>query len=177
MKIVALNASPTKNGNCEKLLNKVIEGAEGHDVIKYNLDSENISPCKSCRYCWKHPECIHDDDGNKILRELEEADVLVFATPIFCGQMTAQAKLLTDRFFSIGANPDREINSKAYLIFTHNQPEHFYDEYIEYTKFAPFSLVNYEIADVLDVGGLVNPNAILEQPDKLDEAFNIGKNL
>lgn len=174
MKIVIINASPTRKGNCEKILNEMIKALDEHEIFKHNLEYENINACTSCRYCWTHPECIHNDDGNKILKELEEAQVLIFATPIFCGQMTAQAKLLTDRFFSIGANPTREVNSKAYLIFTHNQKEGFYDKYIEYTKNAPFGLINYDVCDVLDVGDLKNSDSINQQKDKLEEAYYMG---
>ena len=46
-------------------------------------------------------DCVIDDDGNDIIKSLLDADVLVFATPIYYGQMSAQAKAFVDRFYQI----------------------------------------------------------------------------
>ena len=46
MKILALQASPRKNGNTNRILDEMIKGAEdnGHEVIKYYLEKMDINP-------------------------------------------------------------------------------------------------------------------------------------
>ena len=183
MKIVALQASPRKGGNCDVLMDEMIKGIEenGGEVVKYYLEKEDIAPCKACMYCAENPECVRADDGNKILDDLVAADGVIFATPIYYGQMTAQGKLIIDRFYSIGQNPDKSLSGKAALIFTdaliftENQPEGTYADYIELTKFSPFTFMGYEVIGHVDAGS-AGPAGIVatEQEDKLKEAYELG---
>jgi len=177
MKIIALQASPRKGGNCDVLMDEMIKGIEenGGEVVKYYLEDENIDACKACMYCAENPECIRKDDGNKILDDLVESDGVIFATPIYYGQMSAQGKLIIDRFYSIGQNPDKSLSGKAALIFTENQPEDTYADYIELTKASPFGFMGYDVIGHVDAGS-AGPAGIVktEQQDKLKEAYELG---
>ena len=178
MKIIALQGSPRVGGNCDVLMDEMIKGAEenGHEVVKYYLEKQDIAACKACMYCAEHDECVRGDDGNKIIDELVAADGVIFATPIYYGQMTAQAKTIIDRFYAIGQNPDKSLSGKAALIFTENQPEGTYKDYIELTKFSPFTFMGYNVIGHVDAGS-AGPAGIVkeEQEDKLKEAYELGK--
>jgi multimeric flavodoxin WrbA len=65
MKILALQGSPRKRGNTNRVLDEMIKGAEdnGHEVIKYYLQGLDISPCSGCEICAKGKNCRYDD-GN-----------------------------------------------------------------------------------------------------------------
>ena len=177
MKIVALQASPRVGGNCDVLMDEMIKGIEenGGEVEKFYLERCEIAPCKACMHCAENPECIRADDGNKIIDELVAADGVIFATPIYYGQMSAQGKLIIDRFYAIGQNPDKSLSGKAALIFTENQPEGTYADYIELTKFSPFTFMGYEVIGHVDAGS-AGPAGIVaeEQEDKLKEAYELG---
>lgn len=178
MKIIALQGSPRIGGNCDVLMDEMIKGAEenGHEVVKHYLEKENIAACKACMYCAENSECVRNDDGNKIIDELVAADGVIFATPVYYGQMTAQAKTIIDRFYAIGQNPDKSLSGKAALIFTENQPEGTYKDYIELTKASPFAFMGYEVIGHVDAGS-AGPAGIVaeEQEDKLKEAYELGK--
>ena len=178
MKIVALQASPRKGGNCDVLMDEMIKGIEenGGEVVKYYLEGENIASCKACMHCASNPECIRADDGNKIIDDLVSSDGVIFATPIYYGQMSAQGKLIIDRFYAIGQNPDKSLSGKAALIFTENQPEGTYKDYIELTKASPFAFMGYDVIGHIDAGS-AGPVGIVatEQKDKLKEAYELGK--
>jgi multimeric flavodoxin WrbA len=47
MKILAIQASPRKKGNTNRVLDEMIKGAEdnGHEVIKYYVQDMDIQPC------------------------------------------------------------------------------------------------------------------------------------
>ena len=177
MKIIALQASPRVGGNCDILMDEMIKGAEenGVEVTKYYLEKENIAPCKACMYCAENPDCVRDDDGNKILNEMVEADGVIFSTPIYYGQMSAQGKLIIVRFFWIGQNPDKSLSGKAALIFTENQPEGTYEDYIQLTKASPFEFMGYDVIGYVDAGSAGPAGAVNEQENKLKEAYELGK--
>ena len=178
MKIIALQGSPRIGGNCDVLMDEMIKGAEenGHEVVKYYLEEENIAACIACMFCAENPDCVREDDGNKIINELVAADGVIFATPIYYGQMSGQAKTIIDRFYAVGQNPDKSLGGKAALIFTENQPEGTYEAYIEMTKFSPFIFMGYEVIGHVDAGS-AGPAGIVadEQADKLKEAYELGK--
>lgn len=177
MKIIALQASPRKGGNCDVLMDEMIKGIEenGGEVVKYYLEKCDIAPCKACMHCAENPECIRKDDGNEIIQALLDADGVIFATPIYYGQMTAQGKLIIDRFYKIGKFNDESLSGKAALIFTENQPEGTYEQYIELTKASPFAFVGYEVLGHVDAGS-AGPAGIVaeEQENKLKEAYELG---
>ncbi len=178
MKIIALQASPRVGGNCDVLMDEMIRGAEenGAEVTKYYLEKEDIAPCKACMFCAENPDCVREDDGNKIINDLVAADGVIFSTPIYYGQMSAQGKLIIDRFYAIGQNPDKSLSGKAALIFTENQPEGTYENYIELTKASPFAFMGYDVIGHVDAGS-AGPAGIVkeEQADKLKEAYELGK--
>lgn len=55
---------------------------------------------------------VADDDRAAIIEDLLTADAIIFASPIYYGQMTAQGKLITDRFYSVSANPAKSFVDK-----------------------------------------------------------------
>ena len=105
-----------------------------------------------------------------------EADGVIFSTPIYYGQMSAQGKLIIDRFYGIGQNPDKSLSGKAALIFTENQPEGTYEDYIQLTKASPFEFMGYDVIGYVDAGS-AGPAGIVaeEQENKLKEAYELGK--
>jgi multimeric flavodoxin WrbA len=180
MKIIGINASPRIDGNADIFLDKVLKGASdnGAEIAKFHLDKLNIDPCHACEYCGDGIDCKNNDDGNILLDELLSADAVVFASPIYYGQMSAQGKIFTDRFFSISRNPQKSLEgTKAILLFTQGAPAGTYDQYIELTKASPFSYVGMDVIDVLTAGDIHEAGAINENTEILDKAYNIGSAL
>ena len=85
MKIIALQGSPRVGGNCDVLMDEMIKGAEenGHEVVKHYLEKEDIASCKACLFCAENPDCVREDDGNKIINELVAADGVIFVQLLF----------------------------------------------------------------------------------------------
>ncbi|MDO5851434.1 MAG: NAD(P)H-dependent oxidoreductase [Methanobacteriaceae archaeon] len=155
MKVVGIIASPRKNGNCDIITNELISNIKNSEATIYNIDELNIEPCHACGECGPGKDCVVDDDAGKILEDILEADLLVFSTPIYYGQMSAQGKLITDRFYSISTNPKKHFeNKKCVLIATHGAPTGVYDQYMEMTKGSPFGHVGFEVTDIITAGNL-----------------------
>jgi len=99
-KIVILLGSPRKNGNSERLAKSFATGSEsqGAHVRFFRLHNMNIKGCSDCRQCWssgKH--CIVADDMSQLYESIDNADVIVFATPLYWYSWSAQIKAVWDR--------------------------------------------------------------------------------
>lgn len=104
MKIVVLNGSPRKNGNTEIMVQTFAKAASKHEVVIFNIASMKISGCLACKYCYSHSgECVQKDDMTEVLNALKDADMLVFASPIYWFDITAQLKTVIDRLYAFGS--------------------------------------------------------------------------
>lgn len=102
-KILAFNGSPRKSGNTSLLLKQFSMGTEASGVSTEIIFPEllNLENCRGCLRCNILKRCsIRGDDWEEISQKILEADVLVFASPIYFHHITAPLKKLIDRFRS-----------------------------------------------------------------------------
>ena len=114
MKILGLSCSPRKQGNTVFLLEHALKGAkqEGAEVELYSVSGKDIKPCDACRACGETGECHIKDDMQGLYDKLLEADGIIFGTPIYYYSVTAQAKAIIDRTYSLG-HPGRSLANKV----------------------------------------------------------------
>jgi len=121
-KVVAFMGSPRKDGYSAKLLAQVIKGAKskGAEVIEFDLNDPEVRGCQGCFYCRTHDGCAVNDYLQPMYEAINQADAVVFASPIYYYQITGQAKVWIDRTFPmVGANfAPRHAGKKAITIFT-----------------------------------------------------------
>ncbi len=98
-KIIVICTSPRKGGNSETLADAFIRGAKeaGNEMEKVCLYDKTISFCKGCLACQQTKKCVIPDDMGAIIEKMLQADVVVFATPIYFYEMSGQMKTLLDR--------------------------------------------------------------------------------
>lgn len=102
MKIAIVNGSARK-GNTYTAINALLSGIAGkHEVDIIEADKLSISGCKGCGACQCHKGCVAKDDTNATVDRLVNADMIVFATPVYWWGMTAQLKLLIDKCYCKG---------------------------------------------------------------------------
>ena len=83
MKILVLTGSPHKKGTSSMMADYFIEGAKsvGNEVVRIDTAFMNINSCRGCGYCRKNNDkCIQDDDMKYVVKDLLDADMVVFAT-------------------------------------------------------------------------------------------------
>jgi multimeric flavodoxin WrbA len=98
---LVLTGSPRKEGTSALLADEFIAGAKekGHAVVRFDTAFEQVNPCTACYYCDLHDgQCIQKDSMEKILPEVFSADMIVLVTPIYYFNMSAQLKVVIDRF-------------------------------------------------------------------------------
>jgi len=103
-RILVLTGSPRNGGNSDLMADAFIKGAQaaGHEVVKIKTDEKNVRGCKACYTCYsKGGACSQNDDFNEIAPHLENADVVVMATPLYWYTFPAQLKAVIDKMFSL----------------------------------------------------------------------------
>ena len=102
MKVLAINGSPhMDNGNTAMILDPFLEGMKeaGANVDLYYTRNLKIGPCNGDMSCWfKNPgKCGQVDDMQMLLPKFKDADVIVWASPVYYAGITGPLKNLMDR--------------------------------------------------------------------------------
>lgn len=166
MNILILNGSPRANGNTAAMVEAFKEGAEstGHQVTVFTPGRMKINGCLACEYCHTkgNGACIQNDDMQKIYPALKEAEMIVFASPVYYFSMSAQLQSAIHRFYCIN-NPPKAI--KAALLLSSESPGVYTGSIAEYK-------------DILDYCGIQDTGIITacgdqnKSPAKLVEIRN-----
>ena len=106
MNVLILMGSPRLHGNTAELCKPFMEelkenGARVHYVT---LADKNIHPCKGCYTCQDVVGtygCVQKDDMYAIVEEIQWADLIVLATPIYTWYCTAHMKNVLDRHYGL----------------------------------------------------------------------------
>ncbi len=104
--ITIIDGGPRKNMNTAKAINAFAEGAKSIgsniDVKTFRLYDIDYKGCISCLACKlknsKHKDvCAYKDGLSEVLYNSAYADALIFASPIYFGQITAQLRAYIER--------------------------------------------------------------------------------
>ena len=167
MKIIGFTGSPRKEGNTAWIVNKILEGAkeQGAETELWHYGDLDINPCNACLACAEGEGCVIDDDMQKLYTALEQADALILGSPVYMGQMSAQAKTFTDRLFA-HITPrfsprfkEENAGKKLALVFTQGNPDsEKFKVYIDYTK-SMFQMLEFDVRGLHIVAGTRNEPA------------------
>lgn len=102
MRILMIESSPHKHGSSNLLAERFMEGAKeaGHQTEVFDAARANLHPCLGCDACGMAGPCVQKDDMAALRDKLLETDMLVFVTPLYYFGMSAQLKMVIDRFYS-----------------------------------------------------------------------------
>ena len=119
MKILVITGSPRKNGNSNTLADFFVKGATeaGHEVVRFDAAFKKVHPCIGCNHCGMNGPCVFKDDFEFIREHIVDADMVVFATPMYYFGISAQLKAVIDRFYAI--NGQIHVPKKAALFMTY----------------------------------------------------------
>ena len=117
MKIVVLEGSPNRKGSSNLLAENFIRGAQevGHHVKVIDAAHGDIHPCTGCIHCGYEGPCAQKDEMEQIRAKILEADMMVFVTPLYYYGMSAQLKILVDRFCAFNSSINRKNMRSALL--------------------------------------------------------------
>lgn len=98
-KVIVVTSSPRKDGNSDLLAKAFADGAlsAGNEVRVLSVRELNVKFCIGCLYCQSHDACVLNDDMNELYEDLQNADVIAFATPVYFYSVCGQLKTFIDR--------------------------------------------------------------------------------
>ncbi|MCL2766072.1 MAG: flavodoxin family protein [Peptococcaceae bacterium] len=181
--ILVINSSPRANGNTEILCDAFIEGAQesGHQANKINLRELKIGVCLGCYKCFakKGEPCVQKDDMDKIYTSLNEADTVVFASPVYWWQFNAQMKTVIDRLLAVYATAENMQIPKRdclMLIAGEDKRQENFSQIISYYKYCMIDNMKWQDKGMVLAGGVNKKGEVTETPF-VAEARNLGKSL
>lgn len=172
MKILVLNGSPRPNGNTAAMVSAFSEGAveSGHQVTVVNVCQKKIAGCLACEYCHTkgNGKCIQQDDMQEVYPILEDAEMVVLASPIYYHSFTGQLQCAINRIYAL----DKPKNLKKAALILSSGSDHVYCGAIyEYQN----SFLNY--LKLEDMGIFSAYDKQNQSEEKLKELKEFGRTL
>lgn len=175
MKIVVLSGSPRKGANTDTMVEAFAETARegGNTVEVVRVASKKIAGCLGCRYCFAHEGvCVQKDDMADVIESLKDADMVVFASPIYWFDITAQEKAAIDRLYAFGAT-GFPFTKTALLLDSHS--EGVYDAAIAMYK-STCAYCKWEDQGIVTISGMTERDSMASSP-KLEEVRELARKL
>lgn len=175
-KVIIISSTPRRGGNSEILANEFARGAidAGNRVETINLRDYHLNYCVACYSCTVSGKCIIGDGMNEIAEKLIDADVIVFATPVYFYSMSGQLKVFIDRLMPTYT----KIKSDIYMIATQ------WDEDVKIMENTFESIrgctrdcfENCQEKGVLYGVGLSEKGSAVKNIEYMKKAYEMGKN-
>ncbi len=103
MKVVGIVCSPRQGGNTEILVREALGAIQelGGETELITVSGKTINPCDACDACAKEGVCRINDDMQEIYQQLLQADGIIWGTPVYFLNVSAQAKAVMDRTYAL----------------------------------------------------------------------------
>jgi multimeric flavodoxin WrbA len=190
--VLAFAGSPRRGGNSETLLDWVLDSMRQEpdvQVEKILVVDADINPCKGCNACEVLNYCVQKDGMVGIHDKIVAADIIIFASPIFCMGVSSQAKALIDRAQVFRSRkyvlklpivpPERKGKRLGVFLATAGQTwEHVFDGAVMSVK-CFFHVIDIPDRDIhyLMIRGVDEKGAILNHPTARTDAGLLGKTM
>lgn len=172
MKILVLNGSPRLHGNTAAMVEAFAEGAreQNHDVTVVSVCQKKIAGCLACEYCHTKGEgrCIQKDDMQEIYPILEEAEMIILASPIYYHSFTGQLQCAINRIYAL----DKPRNLKKAALIMSSGSDHVYCGAIYEYQNSFLNYLHLEDMGIFSAYGDQN-----KSEEKLAELKSFGRNL
>lgn len=184
--VIGICSSPRKGGNSEIILDKALEGARaaGALVEKMILNGLDFRPCQECGGCDRTGRCVLPDGMQTVFKKIEELDGLIIASPIFFASLSAQAKMMIDRFhcawirkYILKEHPlSRKIQKGVFLCVSAQERDDFFGNAKKIIR-TLFATLDVEYLGDLYCGGIEEEGDMLKKAECLKEAERLGRRL
>ena len=184
VRVLGILGSPRRGGNAEIMLDSALEGARSAGAVtdKISLNEMSIKPCQECGGCDKTGECVIRDDMDVIYGKVDASDAVILASPIFFGELTAQTKIMIDRFQSRWVKKYRLKKTSAsgkrglFLCVSAWRKDDFFENAKKIVKIF-FIVLDIDYAGEIWASGISLKGSIRKDPELLGRAFKMGKEL
>ena len=189
-KILIIQGGGRPNGNTDQLVKAFAKGAADarHEVEIISLIKNEVKGCLGCNACRYGKPCVQKDGFNEIVPKIKEADMRVFASPLYFWTISSRIKAFIERFYCIAEEDndpplgryERYPEKDCALLMT--AADNFFWTFEQAVFYYKFTLVNYigfRDKGMLLAGGCGDTNGKpqIDKTEHLTAAYKFGKNI
>lgn len=177
-KVLIISTSLRGGSNSDLLARECERGAKeaGHEVEYVSLKGKEIQFCRGCLICQSKGSCVLKDDAAKIMEQVKEAEVIVYATPIYYYEMSGQMKTLLDRL-----NPLFSMEyafRDIYMIATAaEEEESTFEKAYNGLQGWVDCFEKASLKGLVTGGGIDDANTACNHQDVMEKAYALGKEI
>ena len=188
--ILIIQGGGRPNGNTAQLANSFAQGAEnaGHKVEIISLIKNDIKGCLGCNACRYGKPCVQKDGFNAVVPKITEADLLVFASPLYFWTISSRTKAFIERLYCItkeDGNPPlgryEKYPEKDCALLMTAADDYFwtFEQAVSYYNFTLINYIGLHDKGVLLAGGCGDTNGKpqIDKTEHLREAYKFGKEI
>ena len=188
--ILVIAGGGRANGNTAQLVNAFIKGAEeaGHKVEKNSLLKTEVKGCLGCNACRYGKPCVQRDAFNNLVPGIKNADLIVFASPLYFWTISSRLKAFIERFYCIaeedpnppfGRYEKYPIKDCALLMTAADNFFWTFEQAASYYNFAIVNYIGFRDKGMVLAGGCGDTNGKpqIDKTTHLTEAYKFGKSL
>lgn len=176
-KVIIISTSLRTNGNSFILAQQFMKGAQksGNEVELISLKNKKIDFCQGCLSCQKTGKCFLKDDCTPILEKVRDADVIVWATPVYYYEMSGQMKTLIDRLNPLYVQ-DYSFRDIYFLSTAAETGNQVFEKALSGLQGWIDCFEKSQLKGFVCCGGITHENEI-QNHFSLKEAFELGKQI
>ena len=188
--ILIIQGGGRPKGNTAQLVGSFVRGAEdaGHQIEVVSLLKHEVKGCLGCNACRYGKPCIQKDSFNDLVPKIKEADLLVFASPLYFWTVSSRIKAFIERFYCIAEkdpNPPLgryeryPVKDCALLMTAADNFFWTFEQAVSYYQFALVNYIGFHNKGMLLAGGCGDTNGKpqIDKTDHLEKAYQFGKNI
>lgn len=178
------------NGNTKKLADAFVKGAKdaNHNVEIVSLSKAQVNGCIGCNACRFGKPCVQKDDFNDLVPQILEADLIVFASPLYFWTISAKLKAFIERFYCIAQEDENPpygryekypIKDSALLMTAADDLFWTFEQARSYYQFAIVNYIGFNDKGMLLAGGCGDTNGTsqIDKTNHLETAYEFGKTI
>ena len=179
MNVIVLHGSPRKHGNSDTLAESFVHGVQIEKNVKithFYLNELDIKACQGCLKCKTSIDhrCVIIDDMQGIYTGYAEADIVVWASPMYWGYLTAQMKTVLDRMEALAW--ERFYNKTFVVLLTYRH--HYESAAAFFERIAPHFNITLHILSCCTYDNTSGDDIPISHfTDILHQAYDLGRNL
>lgn len=187
-KILIVQGGGRSKGNTAQLADAFRKGAEdaGHSVETVSLLKKEVKGCIGCNACRYGKTCIQKDSFNEMVPMIKEADLLVFASPLYFWTISSRIKAFLERFYCLaqedpnsplGRYEKYPVKDCALLMTSADNFFWTFEQAVSYYQFTMVNYIGFHDKGMLLAGGCGDTNGKpqIQGTGWLEKAYEFGK--
>lgn len=177
-------------GNTRQLVDAFVKGAvdAGHQTEVVSLNEKQVNGCIGCNACRFGKPCVQKDDFNSLIPAIKNADLIVFASPLYFWTLSSKIKAFIERFYCIVEEDDAPplgryekypVRDCALLMTSADDYFWTFEQAVSYYNFALVNYIGFHDRGMLLAGGCGDTNGKpqINKTDYLEKAYKFGKTI